>query len=46
MRCLTCGAMDTLRRDFATKHGDDKAMPGQSLPADGHMFSARPLPKE
>lgn len=46
MRCVTCGAMDILRRDFNAKHEKDKAIPGTAIAADGHMFSARPLPKE
>lgn len=46
MRCLACGAMDLQKRDFAKKHEKDKPVTGQSLASDGHMFVARPLPKE
>jgi hypothetical protein len=46
MRCLTCGAMDLLKRDFAKAHEKDKPKPGQAMATDGHTFTARPIDEE
>lgn len=42
-RCLACGAADLVRRDWNTKHEDDKPTPGSYMEADGRMFIASPV---
>lgn len=41
-RCLPCASKELVQRDFAEKHKDDKAAPGNFIEADGRVFIARP----
>lgn len=45
-RCLACGAADLIKRDWATKHEDEKPIAGQAATFDGRMFVTRPLTEE
>lgn len=45
-RCLACGAVDAVRRDFNRDHENDKPAKGRAAPSDGRIFMARPLDDE
>ncbi len=45
-RCITCGAIDVVRRDFTKKHEKKEPVPGHAAPADGRIFLAHPIDAE
>lgn len=39
-RCITCGAQDLQKRDFAKKHEKTEPRPGEFIASDGRVFIA------
>jgi len=46
LRCLACGLVDVVKRDWVTAHEKDKPIPGRPTAGDGRMFVAKQLRKE
>lgn len=45
-RCLACGSVDLVRRDYMATHEKDPTMPGHAAHGDGRLFSAKPAEGE